>query len=203
MLVMTFGSTSSPSTAQYVKNYNASTFVDVHPEAAKAVVQLHYVDDYVSSFNSEDEAIEITTTVRSIQKAAGFDLRGFISNSQKVTTMLNDESPMDAEQVDMDLDKSTKCDKILGMVRNTSNDDFKFQLNFNKIDSMILELKRILTKREFLAIVMSVYDPMGFLADFLVYMKVLLQLVWRTGIEWDQPLPTHLHDRLCAWRQEL
>lgn len=91
MLVMTFGSTSSPATAQYVKNYNASQFLDVHHEAAKAVIQLHYVDDYVSSFNEENEAINITTAVRDIQKSCGFELRGFISNSREVTYALNQD----------------------------------------------------------------------------------------------------------------
>lgn len=187
MLVMTFGSTSSPATAQYVKNQNASRFMDIYPEAAKAVVELHYVDDYVSSYSNEDEAIEVTAAVRDIQKEGGFDLRGFISNSRKITSLLNnDTSDADqSQQVNMDLEKSAKCDKILGMVWDTTSDEFKFQLNFNRIEAMVLERKRIPTKREFLAIVMSVYDPLGLLADFLVYMKVLLQLVWRSGIEWD------------------
>lgn len=50
---------------------------------------------------------------------------------------------------------------------------------------------------------MSVYDPFGFLADFLIFMKVLLQSVWRSGIDWDQPLPMHLHERWRSWNEAL
>lgn len=109
---------------------------------------------------------------------------------------------MKSTLVNMNLE-NTSSNKILGMFWDTSKDEFKFQLNFNRIEPMVMERKRIPTKREFLAIVMSVYDPFGFLADFLVYMKVLLQLVWRSGIDWDQPLPLHLHERWCSWSKQL
>ncbi|XP_053686353.1 uncharacterized protein LOC128735899 [Sabethes cyaneus] len=46
MDVLTFGSTCSPSSAQFVKNLNVSQFAEEFPEAAAAIVDHHYVDDY-------------------------------------------------------------------------------------------------------------------------------------------------------------
>lgn len=77
MLVMTFGSTSSPSTAQFVKNQNALEFSESHPAAVEAIRERHYVDDYVHSFDEEAVAIQTTQDVKRIHKAGGFVLRGF------------------------------------------------------------------------------------------------------------------------------
>lgn len=41
MRVMTFGATCSPTSAQYVKNVNASRFEDQYPDAVKAIRELH------------------------------------------------------------------------------------------------------------------------------------------------------------------
>lgn len=177
MCAMTFGSTSSPATAQYVKNLNASRFMKSSPAAANAIIERHYVDDYVISFSSEEEAIEVTTQVKSINAEGGFELRLFLSNVPRVAAILNKTLNDQSSEMNMDLESSLKVDKIIGMVWDTATDDFKFNLNFNRIDPSVLELKRVPTKRELLAITMSVYDPFGFLADFLLTMKVQLQTV--------------------------
>lgn len=82
-------------------------------------------------------------------------------------------------------------------------DEFTFRLKFNRVDPKVVSLEKIPTKREFLAIVMSTYDPFGFLANFLVYLKLLLQDVWKSGIDWDQALPDHLNELWVSCYQEL
>lgn len=42
---------------------------------------------------------------------------------------------------------------------------------------------------------MSVYDPIGFLANFVVYMKNIVQEVWSTGIGWDDELPSSIYEK--------
>ena len=49
MTSLIFGNTCSPTCAQYVKNLNANQFKDTYPEAAKIIVENHYVDDAVHS----------------------------------------------------------------------------------------------------------------------------------------------------------
>ncbi|XP_067625235.1 uncharacterized protein [Eurosta solidaginis] len=54
MNAMIFGSACSPCSAQYVKNTNAMKFRDLHPRATSAIIDRHYVDDYVDSFETGD-----------------------------------------------------------------------------------------------------------------------------------------------------
>lgn len=57
MRVLLFGATSSPSTAIYVKNINASKFAPIYPIASKKIIHNCYMDDYLDSFSSKEEAI--------------------------------------------------------------------------------------------------------------------------------------------------
>ncbi|XP_058840177.1 uncharacterized protein LOC131695699 [Topomyia yanbarensis] len=44
---------------------------------------------------------------------------------------------------------------------------------------------------------MSVYDPLGLLANVLMFLKVLLQDIWRSNIGWDEPIAGQ---QLSKWR---
>ena len=61
----------------------------------------------------------------------------------------------------------------------------------------------LVTKREVLRTVMSIFDPLGFLASYLVNSKVLLQEVWREGIGWNHELPAALNGRWEKWKETL
>lgn len=107
---MTFGSTSSPTTAQFVKNTNASDFREDYPTAVDAILQSHYVDDYVACFSSEKEAINTTKEVVKIHAKEGFELRYFTSNSKNVVKALNGIS---ISNMNMDIEAECTIDKIL------------------------------------------------------------------------------------------
>ncbi len=51
--------------------------------------------------------------------------------------------------------------------------------------------------------VSSVYDPLGFLAPFLLIGKQILQELCRDNCDWDQPLPDTLKQRWETWRNSL
>ncbi|XP_074041966.1 uncharacterized protein [Leptinotarsa decemlineata] len=54
------------------------------PEIARAIIDKHYVDDYLDSAETEEEAIQLILEVIKIHEKAGFEIRNWISNSQKV-----------------------------------------------------------------------------------------------------------------------
>ncbi|XP_055615058.1 uncharacterized protein LOC129761363 [Toxorhynchites rutilus septentrionalis] len=70
MDVATFGSTSSPCSAQFIKNLNAQEYADEYPRAAEAILRRHYVDDYLDSFDSEQEACRVAEEVKLVHKKA-------------------------------------------------------------------------------------------------------------------------------------
>lgn len=92
MQVVTFGGTCSPSTALYVLNKNASRF-EKGTVAVEAICRRHYVDDMLTSVNTEQEAIQLANDVRYIHHQGGFHMRNWVSNSSTVLEALG-ENPM-------------------------------------------------------------------------------------------------------------
>lgn len=84
MKVMMFGASCSPFMAQYVKNYHAKKYEKVNPRAVTAIIQNHYMDDWLDCFDTETEATTIANEVRKIYSTGGFHIRNWISNSRSV-----------------------------------------------------------------------------------------------------------------------
>ncbi|XP_072938854.1 uncharacterized protein [Epargyreus clarus] len=98
MTSLIFGASSSPSTAIFVKNLNAKKYEETEPEAASAIIEKHYVDDYLDSFRSLEEAIRITSSVRDIHRRACFELKQWKSNTPALLRALGEqESSQDIE----------------------------------------------------------------------------------------------------------
>ncbi|XP_062540767.1 uncharacterized protein LOC134208840 [Armigeres subalbatus] len=70
--VTLFGATSSPCTAQFVKNRNAQEYAVQFPEAARAIVENHYVDDYFDSVDTIEESVKRTQEVKYVHAKGGF-----------------------------------------------------------------------------------------------------------------------------------
>ncbi|CAH2099673.1 unnamed protein product [Euphydryas editha] len=84
MTSLIFGASCSPSTVIYMKDLNAKEHEASHPEAAAAIINNHYVDDYLDSFRTIEEAIRIVTAVRDIHRKAHYELKQWKSNSPQL-----------------------------------------------------------------------------------------------------------------------
>ncbi|XP_070854311.1 uncharacterized protein [Drosophila suzukii] len=197
MNVMTFGAACSPSAAHYVKTVNALKFRDSDPRAVKAIIDYHYVDDYVDSFATESEAISVSTRVKEIHAEAGFELCQFSSSSPIVEAALGPPGQVkcvgwgEAEQ------------KIFGMRWQVATDDFRFNVEYHRVPSSVLSGDRVPTKREYLSLLMSTFDPLGFLCCLMITAKLLLREIWRQKIQWDEPLPEEIGRAFATWRREM
>ncbi|XP_053960415.1 uncharacterized protein LOC128864687 [Anastrepha ludens] len=202
MRVMTFGAACSPCAANYVKTINALEYgnkVKGATRAVKSILDYHYVDDYVDSFDTEEEAADITKQVRAIHKMAGFDLCNFASNSLRVTEALSGDGNI--RQIANK--EGVLVGRVLGLFWQASTDTFGFKLRFNNVDSNVLDGGRRPTKRELLSVVMSIFDPLGFLSNFVVSAKILMREVWKNDIRWDEPLPNNVNTAWEGWRKQL
>ncbi|XP_055622012.1 uncharacterized protein LOC129765623 [Toxorhynchites rutilus septentrionalis] len=181
MKVMTFGASCSPSCAQFVINENARRFAARYPAAVEAIQKNQYVDDLLASVDTENEAIELAKCVRLIHQHGGFEMRNWISNSTPVL-----EALQTSRKPEMNLDIITEfaLEKVLGMWWNTTTDVFQFKLNVERNRELLAEGKHP-TKREILRVLMSIYDPLGLIGNYLMFLKILLQEIWRAGTEWD------------------
>jgi hypothetical protein len=90
--------------------------------------------------------------------------------------VLNNTSSTSGKILDLSGEKSVE--KVLGMFWDIATDNLVFKLNFNRVDKALIRGGKVPTKREILRIVMSIFDPIGFLAPPVIPAKVLLQKLW-------------------------
>lgn len=172
MNVMVFGASCSPSISQYVKNTNASKFEKQFPRAADAVKNNHYVDDFLYSTDTVDEAIQIAEEVLYVQSCAGFKLRNWCSNKENVLQSL--EEPQQKEkQLTAGSDKD--IEKVLGVFWNPTQDIILFKISPHIIKDIAACSANYVSKRQILKIIMTVYDPLGLIGNFMMYLKIILQ----------------------------
>ncbi|XP_046869252.1 uncharacterized protein LOC124461838 [Drosophila willistoni] len=171
---------------------------DEFPSAAKAIQRSHYVDDYIDSCHSEEEAITLAKEVREVHARGGFHMRKWCSKSKRVLAALRDTTTYEEKQF-FNGEEIHSYEKILGMRWSPRQDAFTYALKFVRLKRNIITTKVAPTKREILQVLMSVFDPMGFVSCIMMYLKILLQQVWRSKIDWDEEIPLNLQDMWQSW----
>ncbi|XP_058817299.1 uncharacterized protein LOC131680602 [Topomyia yanbarensis] len=197
MDVATFGSTCSPSSAQFVKNMNAEQFAERYPEAADAIIRRHYVDDYYDSVDTVDEAIKRANEVKFIHSQGGFNIRNWVSNSTEFLEALGERTVETA--VHFNRDKCTDYERVLGIVWEPVEDVFCFAVASKEEFCEVLQGKKRPTKRIVLSIVMAQFDPAGFLTPVTILGKMLVQDLWRTGCCWDDSIDDVSFKKWLRW----
>ncbi|XP_062704132.1 uncharacterized protein LOC134286523 [Aedes albopictus] len=195
MDVATFGATCSPCSAQFIKNRNALEHSTQFPDAASAIVDRTYVDDYFDSLDSEEEALQRAKEVRFIIAKAGFEVRNWSSNSPLVLNGLGEEGS--TELVHFHQDKATENERVLGVIWNPQLDTLSFAVPSGMAVSSIHSTKP--TKRVVLSSVMTLFDPLGLLAPFTSLGKMLVQDLWRSGYDWDQEVDDDSYNKWRSW----
>ncbi|XP_065088007.1 uncharacterized protein LOC135709538 [Ochlerotatus camptorhynchus] len=199
MDVAIFGASCSPCIAQFVKNRNAEEFSEEFPRAAKAITNNHYVDDYLDSVDTVDEAIELMKQVKYIHASGGFEICQFVSNSREVLHNLGVLQEVSNKNLNLD----SESERVLGMFWIPGSDIFTFTSPSNSELSSLDSRLSIPTKRQVLRIIMSIFDPLGLIAHFIIHGKVLMQHIWRAGTNWDELIPEHLQHTWRAWQEYL
>ena len=199
MKAMTFGATSSPSSAMFVKNHNAHSHPQTSPRLQTAIVERHYMDDYFDSTDTVEEATSLSADVIRIHRDGGFVIRHWISNSPAVLASVPETLRANTTTVDLDVEHTHAVERTLGLRWDTATDTLRVQ----PVAAKISRPGKSMTKRQALSTVMAVFDPLGLLACFTIRARVLLQDIWRSGIGWDDELPTSIKVRWDEWCQDL
>ena len=195
MRVHVFGSKSSPSTCIYALNRTAEDNRVQFPNAADYVTSSFYVDNFWASFPSEEEAVQVAFELKDMLARGGFNLREWTSNSRAVLAKLaplgltNKKSELDLEPLDME--------RTLGLHWDRENDTYTFQIQ-RKFDKEWHP-----TRREFLSAILSVFDPLGFLAPMIFVMKVLMQKVCSQKVSFDGKIPLEYLPEFRKWFTKL
>ena len=180
-----FGATDSPSCENFCLKRAAEEgrgrFSD---DAVNAVNKDFYVDDFVKSVRTVNEASSLADEVTRLLSEVGFRLTKWMSNNRQVLSKIPEEERA-KPTLDMDLEK-LPVERTLGV-----------QWDVEK------EPHQPSTKRGILSAVSSLYDPMGFVCPVVLEAKKILQRLWKLNLGWDDEIPEELQSRWTRWKCEL
>jgi hypothetical protein len=125
-------------------------------------------------------------------KKGGFPLRKWCSNHPAVLKAVQPEDREIHCLFRLDNDGSVKT---LGLHWHPVTDNFQF--------SLCLKDMKQNTNRTVLAVVASIFDPLGLLGPIIVRCKVFLRTLWQHKLEWDELLPAQLHTMWSRIYQQL
>ncbi|XP_073835508.1 uncharacterized protein isoform X2 [Musca autumnalis] len=177
---------------------NANVFVKNSTRVDEQIFNTHYVDE---CFQNEEEAAKVLKDVIRSHSVEGFVSRNIVSNAKMVIKACG-ESASGVNDSGEFLNQNV-VERILGIHWLPNPDVFCFRLNLHKVDKSILDFSKIPVKRQMLSSNMSIYDPFGFVCEFMVSSKILIQRVWKSGIESDEELPSDLYNNWKLWLTEL
>ncbi|KHJ42896.1 hypothetical protein D918_06980 [Trichuris suis] len=186
---LTFGLRSSPFLAIMVVQHHARLHIETYKRAAEEVLSNMYVDDILTSCADSDEAKQLVDQLRKLMQLGGFNLTQWKCNSSSVAEAIG--------MTDVTGNSDRIVSKILGVPWNLGQDALSFVTPHDVIS------KHGETKRELLSAVARIFDPLGFLAPFIIRAKIILQLLWQSGCGWDESIPDVLNAKWNRWKQEL
>lgn len=195
MNVHLFGAVSSPSIANFALKQTAVDNSELFSAKTLETIKFNfYVDDCLQSVASVKEAIQLTQDLRGACAQGGFTLNKWVSNSWEVlATIPESHRATLVKQLDLDREKPP-LERALGVQWNIQKDTFTFKVAIKN---------RALTRRTVLSVVSSIYDPLGFLAPFILKAKQILQKLCLKRCGWDEVIPEELSKPWQRWITEL
>ena len=190
-----FGAKSLPTCANYALHQVAKVNAKEDENLVKAVQQYFYMDDFLKSVRTPQEAMEIYQKVREILNKGGFKLTKWITSDDNKSQI-------------PETDRSTKVVKTFEAESQSSS---ILGLNWNvATDSLIVcrgteqELPAKITQSIVLSFVSAVFDPLGIRSPFTIKMRFLLKSIWAAmGQTWDKELSAEHSKLFSDWCFEL
>lgn len=194
MKVHLFGAASSPGCANFGLKHLAAQGQGQFKENTIHFIQRNfYVDDGLASVPTEREAIQLIKDSRELCFKGKLRLHKFVCNSERVMSTIPEEECATVKDLDLSL-SLPRIERALGVEWCVTSDTFKFRVQV-KLNP--------LTRRGVLSTVASIYDPLGFIAPFVLLGKQILQQMCKDKVGWDHELPEHLKPQWESWIKDL
>ena len=176
-----FGETSSPYLALETVFKHADDHADEFKLAAKAVKDCLYMDDPILGSKSVEKGKELINEMIEFFNSMHLKVHKINSSSREV---------LDAFEPELLENKETSS--VLGIEWNTVQDTMALKP---------LPPKEVApkTKREFLATLASVYDPLGLQAPLTCRGKIIMQRIWANNFDWDSTIPEIIQKEVAEW----
>ncbi|GFV45664.1 uncharacterized protein TNCV_2739401, partial [Trichonephila clavipes] len=167
-----FGVTSSPFLLGATLNHHLDNAHGNFDNVAKILRKSFYVDNCVTSFETEEQLQKFIVESKILLTSAHFNLRGWQSN-----VLLNPENFSELESQPDNFETM-----VLGLIWNLKDDCLSCNINCRKNEG------KAITKRSLLSIANHIFDPIGFTAPVTLKPKLILQEIWKLKLKWDENL---------------
>ena len=199
MVKHVFGAKSSPSIADFCLKKTAELeSKGIMSEAVATVKKNMYVDDLMKSTSTVEKAITLVGQLRELLARGGFRLTKWCSNRREVLAAIP-ESERAKSVVNLHIDR-LPTESTLGVKWNVEVDKFQWEISEEKME---LIHNKPNTRRGILSIVYSIFDPLGIVAPFTMKAKLLLQMLSRMKIGWDDQIGETERMQWMRWLADL
>ena len=161
-----FGAKDSPTCANYALQRTADDNCKESPREAGIVRNNFYMDDYLESFATSEEATEMCQDLVTLLKRGGFKLTKFVSKFNLPPSLppLQDQSSGTPEVCEL-------SSHVLGLKWNQRSDTLVVSRGVNRL------VTEPVTQRLVLSRVASIFDPIGLVAPYTIKARLVLKEV--------------------------
>ena len=163
--VVLFGATCSP----YLLQETMQTHLSQNEEGNKFVDKF-YVDNYMNTYDNQDELVTDKVTLDNVMNQASMPLEEWVSNNEHFNSLYQLAVPV--------------TQNVLGISWNPNTDNMNIVVG----EKLIHEDSWRYTKRKVLSLVSSIYDLLGWVSPLTVRGKMFIQTLWKEKMGWDQNL---------------
>ena len=158
-----------------------------------AIENNRYMDDLLIATNSLNDLQAISQEAAELFQSRGFKLRKWVANSLSKSVLSGIPScDLGPNIREIDLGSQLMPDsKALGLAWDVEHDSLRVSSRHALCD--------VTTRREMLRAIARLFDPLGFLAPWLLAGKLLLQKVTISKLDWDEKLPPDIVKEWKLW----
>ncbi|XP_036329773.1 uncharacterized protein LOC118741907 [Rhagoletis pomonella] len=182
---VTFGVNCAPYLAIRTLLQLADDVQNSHPIASDILRKYMYVDDVLAGGHTIEAAIKAKDDITGVLQSAGFPLRKWTSNCTEILHGTPKSHLLKEDFLDFE---DTSTVKALGIRWNAHSDNFYFT-------AKPIENQTSYTERAILSAIAKLFDPLGWLAPFVITAKILMQNILLEGTGWDETVSSTTLDR--------
>ncbi|XP_046142528.1 uncharacterized protein LOC123988000 [Osmia bicornis bicornis] len=188
---VTFGVSSAPFLAIRTIKQLADDESANFPLASQIIKRDLYVDDLLTGANSLSEILKIRDDIIALLKRGQFNIRQWASNHDHALDSI-DEKVLGSDHAV----ENNPILKTLGTVWNSRRDKILYSVK-------PLERPAKITKRTILSEIAKIFYSLGLLGPILLTAKTIMQVCWKTKIDWDESVPNTLHTTWTSFSDQL
>ena len=188
-----FGAKCSPACANYALQRTAQDNIAAFPLEAEAVRRNFYMDDLFKSVSSLLEACNLQAGLVKLLSLGGFNLTKWILNNKDFISLVPEKDRAQSVR-SIGVGDMLPTQRALGVFWDVQNDTFIFKFKPKELAN---------TRRKVVSVTASIFDPIGFIAPYVIRAKIFLQSLWKLRQGWDDRMPEELLLEWCGWQKEL